>query len=146
MADQVVLLNKVRVEQVATPRDLYARPATRFAAQFIGTPPMNLAALEGGGVRGSGVALQPPPGAAWLGLRPEDLRLQPQPDDLQLPARVQSVEYLGADAVLRCAVGDQVLTVRAPGAADATTGREITLCWPRASSHWFGADERRLPD
>src|SRR5439155_813544 len=42
MADQVVLLRSGRVEQDAPPAELYARPATAFAARFIGTPPMNL--------------------------------------------------------------------------------------------------------
>ena len=39
LADQVVLMNQVRVEQVASPRVMY-EAATLFAAKFIGTPPM----------------------------------------------------------------------------------------------------------
>ena len=46
MADQVVLLNAGRIAQQGTPEELYARPATPFAARFIGTPPMNLIAIE----------------------------------------------------------------------------------------------------
>ena len=45
MADQVILLREGRVEQDAPPEALYARPATVFAARFIGTPPMNVLAL-----------------------------------------------------------------------------------------------------
>ena len=41
MADQVVLLRDGRIEQDAAPADMYAVPETRFAASFIGTPPMN---------------------------------------------------------------------------------------------------------
>ena len=47
MADQVVLLSAGRIEQDAPPADLYARPATVFAARFIGTPPMNIIAAPG---------------------------------------------------------------------------------------------------
>ena len=36
MADQIVLLNHGRVDQIGTPRELYQRPATLFAADFIG--------------------------------------------------------------------------------------------------------------
>ena len=149
MADQVVLLNKGRIEQAATPRELYARPATPFAARFIGTPPMNLAALQGPTIRGCTVALNPPPGAAWLGLRPEAVQFQPVkvqavPGGCSVPARVQSLEYLGADAVLRCAVGDQTLTVRTPGHCTAAVDDAVTLHWPATHSHWFGADERRI--
>ena len=42
MADQVVLMRDGRIEQDAPPAELYARPATMFAARFIGTPPMNV--------------------------------------------------------------------------------------------------------
>src|SRR5262249_20255952 len=47
MADRVVLLNKGRIEQNATPAELYDAPANTFVARFIGTPPMNLLPLEG---------------------------------------------------------------------------------------------------
>lgn len=42
MADQVVLLNRGRVEQTGAPRILYQKPQTVFAAKFIGNPPMNI--------------------------------------------------------------------------------------------------------
>ncbi|MFX7768539.1 hypothetical protein ABTK15_21260, partial [Acinetobacter baumannii] len=62
------------------PADLYAQPATAFAARFIGTPPMNLLPLQahaqGLAIAGSNVVLhelgQTP---LQLGLRPEHIRL-----------------------------------------------------------------------
>ena len=48
MADRVVLLNRGRIEQNATPVELYESPANTFVARFIGTPPMNLLPLEAG--------------------------------------------------------------------------------------------------
>jgi sn-glycerol 3-phosphate transport system ATP-binding protein len=48
MADRVILMREGRIEQEGTPEELYARPATTFAASFIGTPPMNLVALADG--------------------------------------------------------------------------------------------------
>jgi len=146
MADQVVLLNKGRIEQVATPRELYARPATSFAARFIGTPPMNLAALHAGAIRGSSASLGAPASAAWLGLRPEAVSLQPLDQGCHVPAEVRSIEYLGADAVLRCAVGDETLTVRTSGIYEVAAGADVHLHWPANQSHWFGADERRIDD
>jgi len=137
MADQVVLLNKGRIEQAATPRRLYAHPATTFAASFIGTPAMNLLRLEGDRVAGSDV----PAGRAaqWLGVRPEAVTLGGR-----VPAAVRSIEYLGADLILHCAVGSETLTVRTTGQADLAAGSEVLLDWPAASAHHFDAQGQRL--
>ena len=49
MADQVILMRDGTVEQQGPPAVLYDHPETVFAAGFIGTPPMNLLALEEAG-------------------------------------------------------------------------------------------------
>ncbi|NML44721.1 ABC transporter ATP-binding protein [Ramlibacter sp. G-1-2-2] len=137
MADQVVLLNRGRIEQAATPRELYARPASTFAASFIGTPAMNLLRVEGEAIAGSVV----PAGRAahWLGVRPEAVRLGGQ-----VPAAVRSVEYLGADLILHCAIGSETLTVRANGQAELAAGSKVLLEWAAANTHHFDAEGRRL--
>jgi sn-glycerol 3-phosphate transport system ATP-binding protein len=136
MADQVVLLNKGRVEQAATPRALYASPATTFAASFIGTPAMNLLRLQDGRIAGS--AIQAGPGE-WLGVRPESVTL-----GSRVPATVRSCEYLGADLILRCAVGTEVLTVRTEGQAEIPPGSEVRLDWPQGAAHHFDSHGNRL--
>jgi sn-glycerol 3-phosphate transport system ATP-binding protein len=126
MADQVVLLNRGRVEQDAPPDQLYARPATTFAAAFIGTPPMNL--------------LQD--GATLRGIRPEALRLAAS----GLPARVISAEYLGADTVLSCDVRGQTVLARLPGRVTTAPGTEVHLAHDPADAHRFdAATGHRLP-
>ncbi|MDE3122757.1 MAG: ABC transporter ATP-binding protein, partial [Paracoccaceae bacterium] len=84
MADRIVLMNAGRVEQEGTPEDIYARPASTFAARFIGSPPMNLIPAE---------ALQAGPAGRLAGLRPEDMHLA----DTGVPVSVKGSEYLGAD-------------------------------------------------
>lgn len=140
MADQVVLLNQGRVEQCAPPREVYAAPATTFAARFIGTPPMNLLRLEAGRIAGTDIAMGPAQ-AQWLGLRSEAVALA----DAGVPAVVQSQEYLGADAVLRCAVGSETVTVRAPGQQTlAAPGQSVHLRWLAGAQHFFDADGLRV--
>jgi sn-glycerol 3-phosphate transport system ATP-binding protein len=139
MADQVVLLNQGRVEQAGTPRELYARPATTFAARFIGTPPMNLVALESDGrIAGSDVASGVQ--ASQLGVRPEAITLTAD----GIPAVVRSVEYLGADLVLRCAVGSEVLLVRAAGQHATAPGERVHLRWSPDEAHGFSPEGRRI--
>ncbi|MBC5764980.1 ABC transporter ATP-binding protein [Ramlibacter albus] len=138
MADQVVLLNKGRIEQAAQPRALYAAPGTTFAASFIGTPAMNLLQLDGGRIAGSDVVASPR--AAWLGLRPEAVGLGGD-----VPATVRSTEYLGADLILHCDVGTQSITVRSSGEAQVAAGERVRLGWADDAMHWFDAEGRRLP-
>src|ERR1700724_3659106 len=108
MADQVILMRDGRVEQAAPPDELYARPATTFAARFIGTPPMSILPA-------------PDRGDLLFGIRPEDVML----GDAGLPVRIQSSEFLGADTVVTCGCGNQTLTARVPGKAIFAAGAAI---------------------
>jgi len=140
MADQVILLRDGRVEQDASPAELYARPATVFAARFIGTPPMNILALADGSggavVDGTdGPVVLPGRGAGLcLGVRPEEIRLASEGG---LRAAVTTVEYLGADSILACAAGGQTVAVRAPGRVELPAGAPVHLAWNKDAVHVF---------
>jgi sn-glycerol 3-phosphate transport system ATP-binding protein len=129
MADRIVLLRGGRVEQDAPPAELYAHPATAFAARFLGTPPMNLFPLEpaagGLAVKGTGGPVLAPtaPGELVGGIRPESLRLA----ECGIPARVELTEYLGADTILTCTAGEASLVARLPGRVDIAGGSEVHL-------------------
>lgn len=147
MADQIVLLRDGRIEQDAAPAAVYARPATEFAARFIGTPPMNLFPLvahdEGMVIAGSdGPILAPHAAEAALGgIRPEDLRLA----ETGIIARVVDTEYLGADTVLACAVGEARLLARLPGRVMLEAGRMVRLA-SELPIHLFDATSGRRID
>ena len=138
MADQVVLLNKGRIEQAAPPRAMYARPETTFAAAFIGTPAMNLIRIDGERIAGSDVAAGR--AAQWLGVRPEAVAI-----GHRVPATVTQLEYLGADLIVRCRVGSEQVTVRTDGRHDTLApGQEVRLDWDQAAAHHFDDLGRRL--
>jgi len=147
MADQVILLRDGRVEQDAPPAEIYARPASVFAARFIGTPPMNILSLDdargGAVIAGSaGPVVLPGRGAGLsLGVRPEDIRLASHggrlASDGGLSATVTAVEYLGADSILSCAAGTQTLAVRAPGRVELLPGAAVHLSWSKDAVHVF---------
>ena len=142
MADQVILLNAGRIEQDAAPEELYARPATVFAARFIGTPPMNVLTLAdspGGAVIDGtdGPAVLEGKGAGLLlGVRPEEIEIVPQGG---VEARVVSVEYLGADSLVVGAVGSGLVTTRVPGAVSLIPGARMSLGWAPRAVHVFDA-------
>ena len=121
MADRVVLLRGGRIEQVGSPEELYARPATAFTAAFIGAPPMNLLKLNGG--------------AMLTGVRPENMRLAAD----GLAARVESIEYLGADSLVAASAAGQSLLVRVPGRARVIAGDAVHVAWDKDQEHHFDA-------
>ena len=130
MADQVVLLRDGRVEQDAPPAEMYARPATGFAARFIGTPPMNVFPRSVVGDGGTGLA----------GIRPEALRLA----ERGIPATVTHAEYLGADTVLTCeAAGGTRLLARLPGRVSLPPGAPVHLAADAGDVHLFDVDTGR---
>jgi sn-glycerol 3-phosphate transport system ATP-binding protein len=131
MADQVILLRDGRIEQQGTPAELYARPATTFAARFIGTPAMNLVPLS---------SVQP--GAAssmTAGIRPEHIRIAGD----GVAAVVTSAEYHGADTIVTAQVNGAALLVRAPGQVDLAAGSQVRLGWEPAAVHIFNSEGRR---
>ena len=46
LAHRIVVMNNRRIEQIGTPMEIYARPATQFVATFVGTPAMNFVPVE----------------------------------------------------------------------------------------------------
>jgi len=145
MSDKIALLNAGRVEQFAPPEELYARPATVFAAGFIGTPPMNLLPLDNADVlrwAHANLAGSLPPGVLAgliVGVRPEKISLA----DAGLAADVLSLEYLGADSLVACRIGACELIVRQSGRVKLAAGDRIHMTWPQAESHFFEARSGR---
>ena len=142
MADQVVLMRNGRIEQDATPAALYERPATIFAARFVGTPPMNVipAALVPEN-------MAPAPNrrardTLAIGIRPEATQVAAD----GVAATVAAVEYLGADTLLDTRVADQPFIVRVSGRANATPGENIAVRWAPSAVHWFDQSSQRRID
>jgi len=80
MSDRICLMNGGRIEQIGTPHGLYFRPATRFAADFLGESNIMAARAEGDVLRlASGAAIRaeaaPAAGDVTVVVRPENLRL-----------------------------------------------------------------------
>jgi sn-glycerol 3-phosphate transport system ATP-binding protein len=147
MADHVILMRDGRVEQGAAPDTLYARPETTFAARFIGTPPMNILSLapllDGGGLTNNlAPPVHPSSGDLLLGIRPEHVTL----GGGGIHARVQSVEFLGADTLIVCALAGQSLTARIPGKASLSPGAAIRVGWRVEHTHVFDAASGRRRD
>ena len=140
MADRVVLLNRGRIEQVGSPREIYARPATVFAARFIGTPPMSVLALENGTIKGSKFGVHAVPDrATHMAVRPEQVALGGD-----IPATITASEYLGADSLVHCQIGSEHVAVRMIGQQVFEPGQNVKLAWSPDALHYFNNDGQRV--
>jgi multiple sugar transport system ATP-binding protein len=126
LADRIAVMRHGRIEQIGTPRELYHHPATSFVAQFIGRPQMNMLNADNG---------------RTLGIRPEDLRLDPN----GIPCQVESREWHGASQLflLRCERGQ----LRLVCAGNQHIGENPHVSWLKSSEHFFdGQTGKRIDD
>jgi multiple sugar transport system ATP-binding protein len=107
LGHRVAVLHEGHLQQVGPPRQLYERPANVFVAGFIGSPAMNLCtvSLSNGTASFGGVDVPLPTGVAGngrstlvIGVRPESLDVAAD----GIPAKVDVVEDVGADAFVFC--------------------------------------------
>ncbi|MBS8274744.1 ABC transporter ATP-binding protein [Thalassospira tepidiphila] len=141
MADIVILMKDGRIEQVGNPADLYLKPATAFAAGFVGSPPMAL-------IPANALPTSVIPGGLdanhlTFGIRPEDLILSTKLDQQPwgIPATVTGSEFLGAETFVFVAIpGTDGATARLPGRVEISPGTEVSLSWAGAAAHWFDGE------
>ncbi|WP_163851834.1 ABC transporter ATP-binding protein [Pseudooceanicola aestuarii] len=129
LSDQVVLMNGGRIEQMGTPAQLYDRPASTFAAEFIGEPPM---ALIDGAALGRDAALT-------IGIRPERITLAGE-DTADLTAQVADTEFLGAETLVSLDhPAARGLALILPGIARLEPGAQVALRLPEQDRLLFDA-------
>ena len=151
LGERVAVLHEGRLQQLAPPRELYARPANLFVAGFIGSPAMNF--LPGTLKRANGTArvefaggasVPAPRGAAGedgqrviFGTRPEHMTLGGESDGLA--AAVVVIEPTGADTQVFSKFGDVELTSVFRERHEFTAGEAIRLVPDHDRSHLFDA-------
>jgi len=157
MADRIVVLRDGVVQQVGTTAEVYGRPANRFVATFVGSPPMNLfrGRIEstGGALAFAGSVRVPlPPGVGapiddvTLGIRPEGIELVGESADGALPGVVELVESVGADQYLSVALGPETRAILRVSADRAfAEGATIHVRFAPSGIHLFDAAGDRVP-
>jgi multiple sugar transport system ATP-binding protein len=150
LGERIAVMNEGKLQQVGTPREVYARPANLFVAGFIGSPSMNLLGgrVSNGEVRVGETAVG---GAALahgcpepvLGLRPEALRIRG--DDVGvgvpvLPFVVDVVEPMGHEAVVHGRLrggGEAPVVARLGADEEPRPGDELQLTFRPEDLHLF---------
>jgi len=130
MSDRIALLRSGELEQVATPREIYSRPATAYVAQFIGHTNLLKGEVRGGVVRCGSLSwpVSLPDGPALFSLRPEHVRLASgvRSGTVRNRGRVQQQVFHGATELIRVQCADGlVMVVRT--ASGGVVGNEVDL-------------------
>jgi putative spermidine/putrescine transport system ATP-binding protein len=143
LSDRICLMNQARIEQVGTPADLYDRPATRFAAGFIGHSNLLEGALDDTpGKGGEPILLAAggriplpmnttvaPAARHTLLLRPEAPRLV-EPQSGFVDGTIADVVFFGSDTRVQLAMNDgSEITVRCERSLSPRIGDKVGLVW-----------------
>ncbi|ARO15940.1 iron(III) transport system ATP-binding protein (plasmid) [Ketogulonicigenium robustum] len=150
LADRIAIMRGGVIQQLATPAEVYHRPANLFVAGFIGAPAMNFipgtltadGAFTGGGVVLPAVAAGAS-GTATLGIRPEHITPVPVGTGA-LRGTVTVVEPMGADTVVWFDCAGQQMSLRVMGDTTLTPGTEIGAAFDPARASLFDAQGDRI--
>jgi putative spermidine/putrescine transport system ATP-binding protein len=147
MSDRIAVLDKGRIEQIATPSELYERPTTAFVARFVGenncfrgrarNDPGQTCVVEMGFglVRATRVNPDQAAGDVLISIRPERIVLNPAPGSVEniFDSVVRDLTYLGDQIRIRIAIGEQdgfvVKIHNHRVATDLSVGQRVTIGW-----------------
>lgn len=131
MSDRIALLRSGELEQVATPREIYSRPATAYVAQFIGHTNLLKGEVQAGIVHCGAMSWRTElgDGPALFSLRPEHIRPAhgtAAPGAVRLRGRLLQQAFHGATELVRVAADDgMILTMRVPSGSSLGEHLEI---------------------
>lgn len=145
LATRIVVMNEGTIQQEGTPMEIYGKPANRFVAEFMGSPPINIIEREGN--TSSSKAL-----SSWLeaigtrnagsaGIRPEDLRFGDEESmpigTLSLEVEVTGVLPTGGSWIIEATSGSNRLFGTTSRMPQIETGQR-TIAWANADAiHLF---------
>ena len=148
LADRIAVMYGGKIDQIGSPLEIYATPATRFVGGFIGSPPMNFIKVRcSQGQARIGDAVLPCPTTAEnleLGLRGEDAALSPNGSGIPFDVRV--VEPMGSHLLLTGSIDGQLARIVAPPTAKVNAGERVGLTVDPARLTWIDSTTGRALD
>lgn len=137
LADKIAVMNKGRVVQVGSPKEIYESPRHAFVATFVGSPPMNTieckvatSTLE---CQGFEVKIPEELGKSllgsnvYLGIRPEHIEIFENPVADSIRGTIYVVETLGSEFIINVKVGDSLIKVKSLREISKSIGDPIYL-------------------
>jgi len=154
LGDHIVVLHEGNVRQQGSPEAIYARPADRFVAAFLGTPEMNLykgrvtlsegqALFEGKGffLKLGDAHVEHANEEIEIGIRPEDVRID-HAEGIGLEAEVELVSNIGSEIYVHARIGRERITVKASKDTSLKVGQTLSLAVSPNAVHLFHKGRR----
>jgi multiple sugar transport system ATP-binding protein len=135
MANRIGIMDKGRLVQIGSPREIYSDPCNIYVATRLGQPTVNLVPE---GLLAAGAA---PPGTATLGVRTEHVKIA-RARNGKAQGLVEWIEHLGDQNHLHVALGEHKLVTLAGPMSDLKRGDRVTV--EVSEPLYFGADGGRL--
>jgi sn-glycerol 3-phosphate transport system ATP-binding protein len=155
LADKLIIMNAGNVEQIGKPTEVYNNPASRFVADFIGSPAMNLFEgefdAEGHFVHGAGGRMnvsqlngvRVPGRKVVLGVRPEGVRRTGADAYGAIPAVVDYVEELGASRLIHADANGSRIVALDNDTSEIKSGTPVHLSLADSALHLFSLEDGR---
>jgi iron(III) transport system ATP-binding protein len=157
LATTIAVMKDGTLQQMGSPNDIYERPANRFVAEFVGSPPINMIEFDHGAPQEAArvalayLRLRLGDGAdvGALGLRPEAIQIAhsgaPVPDGhLTHPATVTGVLPTGGSWIVELTTGAQKLFATLVESPALRLGQAVSVHVRPSALHVFSHDGRRL--
>jgi ABC-type sugar transport system ATPase subunit len=172
LGDRIAVLDRGRLLQCGTPREVYTHPVHRFVATFVGSPPMNVLPCdltrEGDRTRihliaadpalswlmpaGTGPREWPDSGQVELGLRPEAIAIHhpgassASPSSPMFDAQVRRLEFNGPEILATLSLGPHRLVARLPASLPISDRQHLRVILDLSHAVWFEPESGKVLD
>jgi multiple sugar transport system ATP-binding protein len=159
LSDRIAIMRQGDLMQIGTPTEIYTKPANKFVAGFIGSPPMNF--LHGNLIEENGsyifvyksgklelpktmnqkIKTEIHQKQVVLGIRPEDIEISLTPQQNAIEGISVVTETLGSDDFVAVEVDDQLFSVRIEPGSNFPLDQKVYLRAKEEKIHLFNDDE-----
>ncbi|MFX1357876.1 MAG: ABC transporter ATP-binding protein [Promethearchaeota archaeon] len=159
MADRIAILHDGRFQQIGTPTEVYNNPFNMFVAGFIGSPSMNFIDVQFEDNNNSlkfadityevpdefvSILKSTPTNLYKLGIRPEHIKITPEPHENSYEIKITVVEYLGAETLVTIEFSDKKsIIISTPGYYPAKMGDKSYISFPVEKLYIFDKDTEK---
>ena len=152
LADRIAIMRDGKIQQLASPSEIYNKPTNKFVADFIGSPSMNFmdGTLDNGTFRVADISFDASgypfeskaSGGAVMGVRPEHVSAGDAAQSMPVQAEVgvEIVEPMGSDTLVWTTYAGKPFRIRIDGQMDVKEGGRLAIGFDPATSSFFDAE------